>query len=289
MDIIEPIQPVTSLTIAVTVFLTFLGFSNDFFTENYLFDEQAILKRKEFYRIFTSGFLHADIQHLFFNMLTLYFFGFEIEKTLGGIDFLCIYIGGILGGNLFSLWIYKNTEYNALGASGGTCAIIYAFVCLEPWVGMVVYPIQYPIPACIYAIAFLVVSYLAFRRKEGNIGHGAHIGGSISGIVILACLDFDKILSNFNESLALLISCIIIYRYIRRDIKIERRDHTKQKQRYEKFLKGVREINNSALNECKICKRTEITNPELEFRVNSSGDDYCSECRNFTDNLNKVI
>src|SRR5436190_20457542 len=114
----EPYAICTLLVIAVTCILSYMAFSNRSLQERFIFCPRRILAGKEYHRLFTSAFLHADGQHLFFNMLSLFFFASTIELEYRPVQFLFIYAVSILGGSLLSLWLHRNHIYLALGASG---------------------------------------------------------------------------------------------------------------------------------------------------------------------------
>ena len=73
-------SPVTLFLIALNFVFSFLGFSNGTLVDKTIMWPYRVKREKQFYRMVTSGFLHADWMHLFFNMFTLYFFGFNIWK-----------------------------------------------------------------------------------------------------------------------------------------------------------------------------------------------------------------
>ena len=115
------------LIIIATSVISFIAFNNIGIFEKYKFSVGAIQHRKEYIRLLSAGFLHADIMHLVFNMLTLYFFGPIVLEGFGNVGFLIIYFGSILLGNIFSLFIYKKQPwYSAIGASGGVSGILFA-------------------------------------------------------------------------------------------------------------------------------------------------------------------
>jgi membrane associated rhomboid family serine protease len=158
------------------------------FTEKYLFSPMHILRYNEHYRLISSGFLHANWIHLLFNMLSLYSFGMYIELDVGLLAFLFIYLGSIVGGNLLSLYLHRYEDYRALGASGGVCGIIFAAIFLFPGMSMVLFPLPIPIPSWLYAILFIAVSFFGMRHRWGRIGHDAHLGGAIIGLLITTLL-----------------------------------------------------------------------------------------------------
>ena len=184
----EPIATTSLLVMLVTGVLSYRGFINPRFEEKYIFRPESILSCKEFYRLLTSAFLHANWYHLIFNMMSFYFFGSMIEFVHGAGHLLTIYLGGIIGGNLLSLWIHRHHEYAAYGASGGVCGVIFAHIFLFPGgsISSFLFPIS--IPSWLYAICFMLGSFYALKAQRDNIGHDAHLGGAIVGLLITTAL-----------------------------------------------------------------------------------------------------
>ena len=176
--------PFNLAVIVITGIISYVGFTRPGFAERWLFDSQRILQDKQYSRIISSGFLHGDWIHLIFNMYTLYSFGGVIEQGFGPIQFLVIYFTAIIGGNLLSLVLHRHHEYRALGASGGGCGIIFACIFLVPGSSVYMFFIPFPIPAHIFAILFIIISYIGLRSQIGNIGHDAHLGGAVIGLVV---------------------------------------------------------------------------------------------------------
>lgn len=174
------------LIIAITAIISFIAFNNKEIFEKYKFNVGAILHRKEYVRVLSAGFLHADIMHLLFNMMTLYFFGPVILEGFGNIGFLIIYFGSILLGNVFSLFIYqKQPWYSAIGASGGVSGILFAAIAMMPNIGIYFFFIPIPIPGFIFGLLYFSYSvYMMLNPKQwDNLGHAAHLGGAFFGLV----------------------------------------------------------------------------------------------------------
>lgn len=200
------------IIIAATALISYFGFNNPQFFEKYKFNVGAILNRKEYIRLISAGFLHADLMHLLFNMMTLYFFAPIVVQAFGGVGFLAVYFGSILLGNLFSLYLYKNQYYySAIGASGGVSGILFASIAMIPNIGIYFFFIPIPIPGFIFGLLYFAYSVYSMLnpRASDNIGHAAHLGGAFFGLVYAVALQPVRAIEN---SLFLLIMALpLIY------------------------------------------------------------------------------
>lgn len=187
------------IVIAVTAIISFIAFSNAALFEKYKFNVGAIKHHKEYIRLISAGFLHADMMHLLFNMLTLYFFGPIVVQAFGEIGFLVVYFGSVLLGNLFSLYLYKNQDwYSAIGASGGVSGILFASIAMIPDLGIYFFFIPIAIPGYIFGLLYFSYSvYMMLNPKpHDNIGHAAHLGGAAFGLVYAVALQPEDALKN---------------------------------------------------------------------------------------------
>src|SRR5438309_1897080 len=176
----EPLEPCTLVLIVVTAVVSYLGFRSHEVEEKYIFHPERILSGKEYYRLVTSAFLHANWRHLLLNVLSLYLFGSSVELFVGTGRFLLIYFGAIIGGNLLSLYVHRRHEYRAYGASGGVCGIIFAHILMFPGGGISMYLIPIGIPGWPYALGFMFISFYGMKgHNRGNMGHDAHLGGAL--------------------------------------------------------------------------------------------------------------
>jgi membrane associated rhomboid family serine protease len=182
------IAPATITVLAVTALASFYAFQRPDAMERWIFNPKAILAHKEFHRMFTCGLIHANWMHFAFNAFSFYSFARNIEVIYGAKTMLLIYGSSILGGSLLSLVIHRHHEYRALGASGGVCGIIFASIFLLPWSAISMFPLPIGVPAYLYAVIFLAGSFIAHRRQKDNIGHDAHLGGAIVGLLVAAAL-----------------------------------------------------------------------------------------------------
>lgn len=174
----------TLIIIALNVLCSFKGFKDRSFFETYKFNVGGI-KRGEKLRMLVSGFLHVDLQHLLFNMITLYFFADQVIYKVGSFYFFLIYFGSLIFGNLLSYYFHKNESYySAVGASGAVTGILYAAILLFPGMELYLYFIPIPIPSYIVGVGYMLYSIYGMKSRVGNIGHDAHFGGAIGGYVL---------------------------------------------------------------------------------------------------------
>jgi membrane associated rhomboid family serine protease len=177
------IDMITIIIIAANALISYKGFNDFSFTRTYDFSISGI-RRGEKIRMFSSGFLHADMQHLLFNMITLYFFSGIVIYKLGIIGFLTVYFGSLLAGNYLSYYFHRNeNNYRALGASGAVMGVIYSAILFDPMM-----TINFVIPGFVYGIGYLLYSIYGMKKRNDNIGHDAHFGGAIGGYIFTLIL-----------------------------------------------------------------------------------------------------
>jgi membrane associated rhomboid family serine protease len=209
--------PATIIILIVTSLATFYAFRRPHWEERWVFDTQAILVRKEYFRLLTSGFIHLNWFHFALNAFSFYFFARVLELGYGAGTLLAIYGSSIVGGSLLSLFVHRHHEYRALGASGGVSGIIFASIFLLPGMGITLFPLPINIPGYIYAPLFLVASFFAHRHNLGNIGHDAHLGGAIIGLLVAAAMYPQMILAAPGTFAVVVIVSIIVLVILIRD------------------------------------------------------------------------
>lgn len=204
------IAPATAAVLLVTAVATLVAFQNNDLFERWMFKPREILASRQFERMLTSGFIHVDWPHFIFNAYSFYSFGETIEIIYGAKVLLLVHFSSILGGSLLSLLIHRHHDYRAVGASGGVCGVIFASIFLLP--GGAVTPLMFPIPipSYAYAIGFLVFSFVGLRRHIGNIGHDAHLGGAIIGLLVATALYPSMVLAEPRMFAAVLVISIAI-------------------------------------------------------------------------------
>jgi len=205
---------ITLIIIAVTSAISYKGFNDSFFFNKYKFNIGTI-KKGEKIRFLSAGFLHADIMHLIFNMLTLYFFANYIIYHLGRVNFVIIYLGSLLAGNLITYYFHKNQpHYSAIGASGAVMGILYSAILINPHITLGLFGII-PIPGFVFAIGYLLYSIYGMKNSIGNIGHTAHLGGAIAGY-LLTILLYPQVLQT-SRTMVIILAIPIILIYVFRD------------------------------------------------------------------------
>lgn len=197
--------------IVANALISFKAFDDQFFFRKYEFHIGSI-RSGEHLRMITSAFLHVDIGHLAFNMLTLYFFAPTVIAFLGVPSFLMVYFGSLLCGSLLTLQFHKNEyHYRAVGASGAVTGILYAAILLRPDMNLYLFFIPIPIPAYIFGIGYLLYSIYGMKSRKDNIGHTAHFGGAIGGYLITLSKEPQMFTENTLMVILLAIPIIILF------------------------------------------------------------------------------
>jgi len=195
----------TYILIGIISVASFIALNNRKFYDAWIFSPYRIDKYKEYYRFLTSGFIHANLPHWFFNVLTFYFSASYIEHGINGLGpfhLVAILLLGMIICDIPTFAKYRNfSGYRSLGASGGVSAVMFAFIMLEPIRDLYVFTI--PIPAFIFGGIFLIFSYYQGRGNSGdNINHSAHFYGAVVGIVYVMLVDPYKLLPFFEKLLS---------------------------------------------------------------------------------------
>jgi len=198
--------------IIANVLVSLKGFSDRLFLEKYKFQVGPVLRGEKF-RIFTSGFLHVDQAHLFFNMFALYIFADEVINEIGVLKFLIIYVGSLLAGSTLALSFHKREPYySAVGASGAVMGIVYAAIMLVPdmRLSFIFLPVV-SFPGYVFGVGYFLYSLYGMRTKLGNIGHSAHLGGAVGGFVLTLALYPQIFLENKFVVIILAIPILLMF------------------------------------------------------------------------------
>ncbi|MHC0446309.1 rhomboid family intramembrane serine protease [Flavobacterium sp. 3-218] len=169
--------------IIANVVISYKGFNDLYFFRKYEFHVGSIRSGEQI-RMLSSGFLHVDMMHLIFNMLTLYFFAPVVLGWLGNFSFILVYFGSLIFGSLLTMLFHKNDySYRAVGASGAVTGVLYSAILLQPDMMLGIFFVI-PMPAYLFGILYLLYSIYGMKAKNDNIGHTAHFGGAIGGYLI---------------------------------------------------------------------------------------------------------
>ncbi len=158
--------------------------------ERSLFRPYWFLRRRQYDTIVTSGFVHADLSHLLFNMVTFWFFAFPLEQQVGPVRFAVLYLLGLVVSDLGTYFKHRHDpQYASLGASGAISAVLFAAIVYFPWMKLFIIPIPLPIPAPLFAVGYVAYSWYSARHARGRINHDAHLGGALFGLVFVLVTD----------------------------------------------------------------------------------------------------
>lgn len=203
------ISTVTLILLGLNGLVTYKGLNDFSFFNKYCFDINQI-NRGERYRFITSGFLHVDWMHFAFNMLTLYFFADIIIHVSGVLYFLIVYVASLLVGNILTYQFYKNQpHYRAVGVSGAIMGVLYASIMLNPSMSLYMFFIPIPIPAYIFAVGYLLYSLYGMKKNSDGIGHTAHIGGALAGLILIV-LKYPILIQTEFKLIAILLIPVLI-------------------------------------------------------------------------------
>lgn len=197
--------------IAINVIISFKGFNDLPFFRKYQFHVGSIRSGEQI-RMISSGFLHVDIGHLAFNMLSLYFFAPVVYGILNNFSFILIYFASLIFGSLLTMIFHKDEySYSAVGASGAVMGIIYSAILLDPSLDIYFFFIPIPIPGYIFGIGYLLYSIYGMKAKSDNIGHTAHFGGAIGGYLFTLMKKPSLFIDNTFMVVILAIPILILF------------------------------------------------------------------------------
>ncbi|KLJ02028.1 rhomboid family intramembrane serine protease [Luteimonas sp. FCS-9] len=197
------LAPVTLLLIVVTAVVSWQAFEKPQLLGRLILWPPAVDRHRQYDRLLTHGFIHADWQHLIFNMITLFFFGGGIERAfapyIGPVGFLLFYLSAILVAILPTYLRHRHDpHYRSLGASGAVSAVLFASILLSPWSMLLVFFI--PMPAIVFGVCYVGYSIWMDRRGGDNINHSAHLWGAGYGVLFTVMME-PRVLGAFLDRL----------------------------------------------------------------------------------------
>ena len=182
----------TLILIGVTVLVTWLAFKDPRLLDRLILWPPAIDRQRQYDRLLTHGFIHADWQHLLFNMITLFFFGRFAEQVIsamiGPVGFVLFYLSAIVIAILPTYLRHRHdARYRSLGASGAVSAVLFAFILVQPW--SLIFVFFLPVPAILYGVFFVGYSIWMDRQGGDNTNHNAHLSGAIYGVLFMLLME----------------------------------------------------------------------------------------------------
>jgi len=195
--------PLTWILIGVTVLVSWRAFESPRLLERLILWPPAIDRWKQYDRLLTHGFIHADWSHLLFNMITLYFFGSLVERwfvpVVGQLGFVLFYLSAVVVAILPTYGRHRHDpRYRSLGASGAVSAVLFAFILVRPW--SLIFVFFLPVPAIVYGVAYVAYSIWMDRRGGGNVNHSAHLWGAAYCVAFTLVVE-PRVLTLFLERL----------------------------------------------------------------------------------------
>ena len=186
-------SPITLGLIAVTALVSWLEFKDRRLVDRLILWPPAVSQRHQYWRLASYGLLHADLSHLLFNMITLFFFGRLIEQVMvqltgSWLTYPLFYLTALVVSILPSyLRNQGNRNYFSLGASGAVSAVLFAFILIQPWSLIFVFFI--PAPAILYAVFYVGYSIWMDRKGGDRINHSAHLAGAAFGVMFMLAME----------------------------------------------------------------------------------------------------
>lgn len=199
----EPGQFGASVIFSATIALSAIGLMlAPVVIEKSLFRPYWFLRGRQPASVVASGFVHADFGHLLMNMLTFWFFAFPLEARIGTVPFVILYAVGLIASSVYTLYRHANEpDYATLGASGAIAAVLFAYIVYDPLSTLYIIPFPVPIPAFLFAVAYLAYTYWAASQQRGRINHDAHLWGALSGLLFVAVFEpsaYGRLLQYFG-------------------------------------------------------------------------------------------
>jgi len=190
----------TYIIIVATCIVSYMAFQNKELFNKLKLNPYMVYHKKDYGRLISHGFVHADYTHLLFNMLTLYFFGPSIESFFENLQeagymhlyqlhYLTLYFGGMVFATLLTMLKYRDMHYyNAVGASGAISALVFTYIFINPF-GMLGVMFVIPMPCFVYGILYLGYCWYMSKHGNDNISHDAHFSGAVFGILYPLLVD----------------------------------------------------------------------------------------------------
>jgi len=181
---------VNTVLLVLIVGASFYAWNNQHIMSKWIFNPYTVSTQKQWYRFITSGFIHRDYMHLGFNAYALYAFGGIVEQVYattrwGVLAYVCLFVFGVIVSDVPTFLKHKNNPgYNALGASGGISAVVFASILLFPKIelGIIFIPF-FKLPGFLFGALYLIYSHFMSKKQLDSINHDAHLYGALFGVL----------------------------------------------------------------------------------------------------------
>jgi membrane associated rhomboid family serine protease len=191
----------TLIILVVTIVVSVIGFAQPRVIERSLLRPYLVARGSGYEGLLTCGFVHANVGHMIFNLITLYSFGFALERVIDPINFVALYFFALLISGVGTVIKHRNDpQYASLGASGAILGVLFASIVYFPRQSLYILPLPVPIPAWLFAIGYLAFSWYSSRNQRGNVNHDAHIFGALTGLAYVLVTDpttFTSVVRSF--------------------------------------------------------------------------------------------
>ena len=184
----------TYIIIFITLIVSIVCFGNHPLADRLSLRPYAVIHQRQWDRVLTHGFVHADYTHLLVNLFVFWSFGSNVERLFrtqefaglvqhGMLTFLILYFGGMVFASLYDLYLYRNNpHYASIGASGAVSAVVFTSIFFDP-LGMIYFFGVLPIPGILFGIIYIAYEGWAGRRQADHINHHAHLFGALYGFL----------------------------------------------------------------------------------------------------------
>lgn len=179
--------PVASIIFIFTLITSIYAFNNTELFGKFMLHPYSVAKGKKLHTFLTSGLIHADWMHLFFNMFTFFFFAFQLEVIIGHWQFGLLYIVSLILSDVPTVIKHKNDyTYSSLGASGAISAVLFSYILFKPL--SLIGVMFIPMPAILFGVLYLFYCVYMSKNSRDNINHDAHFFGALTGLILTVIL-----------------------------------------------------------------------------------------------------
>jgi membrane associated rhomboid family serine protease len=182
----------TTWILIITIAISIYAWNRPELYQKLILNPYRIKHHKQYWRFLTSGFVHINYLHLFFNMFALFFFGQHVAYYFGpngDVLMIILYLLGIIVSDIPTYLKYRDfPNYNSLGASGGVAAVVFSSIMFDPLNPIYIMFIPIGIPGFVLGALYLIYSYYQGKRMSDNINHDAHLFGAIFGLFFTVAL-----------------------------------------------------------------------------------------------------